>query len=102
MDWLKDEGIRIIAIAGAALILFSVFRIAIPSIMHKMVSHRMSEEQDAEIKKRTDTLSSILVKITAVLLAVVGVITILPELGVDITTLVATIGIGGLAIAFAA
>jgi len=102
MDWFKDEGIHIIAIAGAAIILFIICRLLIPSIMIKMVANRMSEEDEPEIKKRADTLSSILVKIAAIVLAIIAIITILPELGVNIATLIAAIGIGGLAIAFAA
>jgi small conductance mechanosensitive channel len=70
--------------------------------MKKMVTNRMSGEDEPEIKKRADTLSSILVKIAAIVLAVIAIITILPEFGVNIATLIAAIGIGGLAIAFAA
>jgi len=102
MDWFKDEGVRIIAIVGAAIIIFLICRLIIPSIMKRMITHRMSGDEETEIKKRTDTLSSILVKIAAVVLAIVAVITILPVVGVDITALIAAIGVGGLAIAFAA
>lgn len=102
MDWLKDEGIRIFAIIGAAIILFIICRLIIPSIMKRMVTHRMSGEDETEIKKRADTLSSILVKVAGIVLAIIAVITILPEFGVNIATLIAAIGIGGLAIAFAA
>jgi len=62
----------------------------------------MAGEDEAEIRQRTDTLSSVLVKIVGVIILVVAVITILPEFGVNITSLIAAIGIGGLAIAFAA
>jgi len=102
MDWLKDEGITVFSVIGAALIIFIICSLLIPSIMKKMVANRMSGEDVAEIKKRSDTLSSILVKIAAIVLAVIALITILPEFGVNIATLIAAIGIGGLAIAFAA
>jgi small-conductance mechanosensitive channel len=62
----------------------------------------MSGEPDTEIKKRTGTLSSILVTITGIIILIIAVITILPEFGVNIATLIAGIGVGGLAIAFAA
>jgi small conductance mechanosensitive channel len=102
MDWLKDEGITVFAVIGAAIIIFIICSLLIPSIMKRMVANRMSEEDETEIKKRTDTLSSILIKITGIVLAVIAIITILPEFGVNIATLIAAIGIGGLAIAFAA
>ena len=102
MDWFMDTGIRVIVIVAVAIILFIVCRMVIPSIMKRTVAHRMTGESEGEIKKRADTLSSILVRIAGIIIAVIAVITILPEFGVNIATLIAGIGIGGLAIAFAA
>jgi small conductance mechanosensitive channel len=62
----------------------------------------MKGEDEAEIKKRTGTLSSILVNISGIIIAVIAILTILPEFGVNVTTLIAGLGVGGLAIAFAA
>ena len=75
MDWLKDEGITVFSVIGAVIILFIICRLLIPSIMHRMVANRMSGEDASEIKKRADTLSSILVKIAAIVLAVIAIIT---------------------------
>jgi small conductance mechanosensitive channel len=62
----------------------------------------MAGDIEAEIKKRTDTLSSILINIVGIIIAIIAILTILPEFGVNITTLIAGLGVGGLAIAFAA
>ncbi|MFC1893039.1 mechanosensitive ion channel domain-containing protein, partial [Chloroflexota bacterium] len=62
----------------------------------------MAGEAETEINKRTDTLSSILVSVTGIVIALLTILTILPEFGVNITTLIAGLGVGGLAIAFAA
>ena len=102
MDWFMDSGIRVVVIIGIAIIIFLICRLAIASIMKKTVSHRMAGEVETEIQKRTSTLSSILIKIAGILIAIIALITILPEFGVNIATLIAGIGIGGLAIAFAA
>ena len=102
MDWFMDTGIRVIVIIVVALILFIICRMVIPSIMKRTVTHRMAGEAEEEIQKRTDTLSSILVRIAGIVIAIIAIITILPEFGVSIATLIAGIGIGGLAIAFAA
>lgn len=102
MDWFMDTGIRVVVIVVVALILFFICRWVIPSIMKKSVAHRMAGEPETEIQKRADTLSSILVKIAAIIIAIIAIITILPEFGVNIATLIAGIGVGGLAIAFAA
>ena len=101
-DWFMDKGIRIVVIVVVAIILFVIFKFLIPLLIKRFISHRMAGEPDSEIKKRTDTLSSILVTITGVIIALIAIVTILPEFGVNITTLIAGLGVGGLAIAFAA
>lgn len=102
MDWLRSSGIRVIVIIAIAVAVHLICRPIIRSVIKRLVSHRMAGEDEAEIQQRTDTLSSVLVKIVGVIILVVAVITILPEFGVNITSLIAAIGIGGLAIAFAA
>ena len=102
MDWFMNTGIRVIAIIVIAIIVFLICRPVIKSVMKRMVTHRMSGEDEPDIKKRADTLSSILVKIVGIIILIIAVITVLPEFGVNIATLIAGIGVGGLAIAFAA
>jgi len=102
MDWFRSSGIRVIVIVVIAVAVYLICRPIIRSIIKRMVSHRMAGEEETEIQQRIDTLSSILVKIAGILILIIAVITILPEFGVNITSLIAAIGIGGLAIAFAA
>ena len=102
MNWFMTSGIRVIVIIAIAIAIYFVCRPIIRSIIKRIISHRMAGEDDDEIQQRTDTLSSVLVKIVGILILVIAVITILPEFGVNITSLIAAIGIGGLAIAFAA
>jgi small-conductance mechanosensitive channel len=101
-QWFLDTGIRVLVIIAIAVALYLIFKYLIPKFIKKFVSQRMAGEPDTEIKKRTDTLSSILVTITGIIILIIAVITILPEFGVNIATLIAGIGVGGLAIAFAA
>jgi len=102
MDWFMTSGIRVIVIIAIAVAVYLICRPIIRSIIKRMVSNRMAGEDETEIQQRTNTLSSILVKIAGILILIVAVITILPEFGVNITSLIAAIGVGGLAIAFAA
>ena len=102
MDWFMSTGIRVIVIIAIAVAVYLICRPIIRSIIKRAVSHRMAGEDETDIQQRTDTLSSILVKIAGIIILIIAVITILPEFGVNITTLIAAVGIGGLAIAFAA
>ena len=101
-DWFMNTGIRIVIIVAVAGGLYLILRSMIPKVIKRFISRRMADELDAEIKKRADTLSSISVTIVKVIIVIIAAVTILPEFGVNITTLIAGIGIGGLAIAFAA
>ncbi|MBA7693431.1 hypothetical protein ES703_102013 [subsurface metagenome] len=101
-DWFMDTGIRVLVIIAIAVILYFIFKHLIPKFIRRFISQRMADEEDTEIKKRTDTLSSILVTIMGVIILIIAILTILPEFGFNITTLIAGIGVGGLAIAFAA
>jgi small-conductance mechanosensitive channel len=102
MDWFMSSGIRVIVIVVIAVAIFLISRPIIRSVMKRMLSHRMADEEETEIQKRVDTLSSVIVKIVGIIILIVAVITILPEFGVNIVPLVTFIGVGGLAIAFAA
>jgi len=102
MEWFMETGLRIAIIIVVAIILFFIFKFLIPSIVRRLIARRMAGEEEAEINKRTSTLSSILVIITGIIIAILAILTILPEFGVNIATLIAGLGVGGLAIAFAA
>jgi len=102
MDWFRSTGIRVIVIIAIAVAVYLICRPVIRSVIKRAVSHRMAGEDETDIQQRIDTLSSILVKIAGIIILIIAVITILPEFGVNITTLIAFIGVGGLAIAFAA
>ena len=102
MEWFMATGIRILVIIVVALILFFIFRFIIPAVVKRFITRRMAGEAETEIKKRTDTLSSILVSVMGIVIALLAILTILPEFGVNIATLIAALGVGGLAIAFAA
>jgi len=101
-DWFMSSGIRIIVILAVAGVVYLAFKFSIPKLIKKLVYSRMTGEPDTEINKRAITLSSILVTIIKFIILIIAIVTILPEFGVNITTLIAGIGIGGLAIAFAA
>lgn len=102
MEWFMSTGIRILVIIVVAIILFYILKFLIPPMVKRLIARRMAGEDEQEISKRSKTLASILVSIVGIIILVLAVLTILPEFGVNIATLIAGLGIGGLAIAFAA
>jgi moderate conductance mechanosensitive channel len=102
LEWFLHTGIRILIIIVIALVLFFICRFLIPSVVKRIITRGMLREDQTEIDKRTSTLSSILVTITGIVIAILAILTILPEFGINILTLITGLGIGGLAFAFAA
>ncbi len=101
-DWFMTHGIRILVLILIFLVLYLVARHFIPLLVKRVVSRRMAGVSETEIKKRVDTISSVLVSICGIVIAIIAVLTILPEFGVNITALIAGLGIAGLAFAFGA
>ena len=101
-DWFMTHGIRILVLILIFLVLYLIARHFIPLLVKRVVSRRMAGVSETEIKKRVDTISSVLVSICGIVIAIIAVLTILPEFGVNITALIAGLGIADLAFAFGA
>ena len=102
MEWFMGAGIRITAVIFAAVLILFISNRYITRIVRSYVTHSMEGEEPREANRRIKTLSSILKTSVNVLVIVVVVILILPLFGVDAIAIVAGLGIGGLAISFAA
>ena len=76
MEWFMTTGIRIAIIIVVALILFLIFRFVIPALVKRFISRGMTGEAEIEINKRTDTLSSILVSVTGIVIALLAILTV--------------------------
>jgi small conductance mechanosensitive channel len=102
IGWLAESGIRILVIVVIAVALYFVVRHLIPVLIKRTVTQRMKEELEEAIKQRSDTLSSVLIKASLGIIAILALVTILPEFGINITAMLAGIGIIGIAIGFGA
>ena len=102
IGWLAESGIRILVIVVIAVALYFVLRHLTPRLIKRTVAQRMKGELEEAIKQRSDTLSSVLIKASLGIIAILALVTILPEFGINITAMLAGIGIIGIAIGFGA
>ena len=102
VDWFMAYGIRILVIILVAVALYFALRHSMPPLVRRLVSQRMKGETEEEIKQRADTLSSALVSIGTVIIAIIAIFTILPEFGVNIAAALTGLGIVGLAVSLGA
>jgi len=102
IEWLKDSGISILIIIAVAAAVYFALRRLIPPIIKRTAAQRMKGELEEAIKQRSDTLSSVLIKASLGIIVILALVTILPEFGINITAMLAGIGIIGIAIGFGA
>jgi small-conductance mechanosensitive channel len=99
-SWLTTSGIKIFGILIGFVILFQISR-WIVKWMEKFVPEK-DPLQAAEAKKRAHTLGNTLRHALLITLSFVAILMILGELGIQLGPLLATAGIGALAIGFGA
>jgi moderate conductance mechanosensitive channel len=100
-DWLGAQGWRIALIIGLAMLVIISIGEIIPRIVVRTLNRRPDEKKD-EIKKRSDTLSKVLVGTIQVFTIFISIFMVLSELGIDIAPMLAGAGVVGIAIGFGA
>lgn len=99
-DWFIKSGIKIVLIIIITLILFKGSQILADRFFSVVL--RRKRRLDDELKKRADTLSSVIRYIINIGILSVAVSMILGELGVEIGPILAAAGVLGLAVGFGA
>jgi small conductance mechanosensitive channel len=100
--WLKDSGVSILITIAIAAAIYFVLRRVIPPIIKRTVVQRMKGQLEEEIKQRSNTLSSVLIKTGVIIIVIFALFTILPEFGINIAAILTGFGVIGIAIGFGA
>ena len=99
-DWLSRSGKDILIIVALTVAAYVAFRMIFPPIARRAILGKAP--QDPELIRRADTIVGVIMRTSAGVFFLVGLLTLLPEIGVDVTALLAGLGITGLAIALGA
>jgi small-conductance mechanosensitive channel len=101
-DWLLTHGLRILLILLLAVVADLVLRVLVPHVIRPAVTRQMKDKPEEEIEQRIRTLVAVLRGSGRFVLIVWALFTILPELGVNVTPILASVGIAGIAVGFGA
>jgi small conductance mechanosensitive channel len=101
-DWLLTHGLRILLILALALVADLALRVVVPRVIRPTVARQMKGKPDEEIEQRSHTLVAVLRGSGRFVLVIWALFTILPELGVNVTPMLASVGIAGIAVGFGA
>lgn len=99
--WLGDSGPTILITIAVLAVAALVFRAVVPPLLRAAIL-RGAHPRDEEIERRADTIVRVVDRTAGVALVVIGALTILPEVGVNITAILTGLGITGLALALGA
>jgi small-conductance mechanosensitive channel len=98
INWCLSTGLHI----GLILILTGIALKAVKVLSTRLISVVVRQKEDPEFQKRTQTLGSIVRYVLIIAIIIVGAMTVLKELGVEIAPVLAAAGIVGLAVGFGA
>jgi len=101
-NWLSQYLVSLATLTIIAIVLLLSTSVVIPRIIQKMIRSSRSEQTDEEMKKRADTLDSVIVTTLQVVILFIFVLMILGEFNYNITAILTGAGILGLAIGFGA
>ena len=97
-SWFLSSGLKIFLIGFLTLVLVK----GTEMISSRIVSSFSKRKEDAEFKKRKDTLNSIVSHVIRIVIFTMAMVMVLGELGIQIGPIMAAAGILGLAIGFGA
>jgi small conductance mechanosensitive channel len=102
--WLVEHGTVIIVLIVVAYLITSFLKIIIPKLITKILNRRNKHQNkyDEEHKKRTKTIYEVIVDTLNTVIWVVVIFIILANIGLNITPLLASAGVVGIAISLGA
>jgi small-conductance mechanosensitive channel len=102
-EWLLTNGISILAYIIIAYVIFRLLKLFVPRLVIGFVKARgKGRHSKSWFEKRAQTLSNMITWTLGLLVGVIALFMILPKFNVDITPLLASAGVAGIAIGFGA
>lgn len=101
-DWWDEHGWTIVWAVVLSVVAMYIVRRFIHRIVDPAVARQMQGHTPDEIKRRSSTLTVVLITTSEFVIVAIAIITILPEFGINIAAIVAGVGITSLAISLGA
>lgn len=99
INWLSDDGLKVLGIIIAAFIIIKIVNKVIRKSLRVMLAVRREAESLGEVK-RQQTLERIMMGVATVSISTIALLMVLQQMGLDIGPILAGAGIVGLAVGF--
>jgi small-conductance mechanosensitive channel len=100
--WLSQYLVSLATLTIIAIVLLLSTNVIIPRIIQRMVRGSRADQTDEEMKKRADTLDSVIVTTLQIVILFMFVVMVLSEFNFNVTAILTGAGILGLAVGFGA
>ncbi len=105
-EWFKTHGLAIVLVLFVAYILTNMLNIFVPKLILQFMERRNARAENMstpqEFEKRSKTMSKVLVSTLNAVVWVMAVLIMLSNIGINITPLLASAGVAGIAISLGA
>ncbi len=100
-DTIRDDGPKVLLIVAVLAAVFIIFRAIFPRVARAAIVQgaRLADE---EATKRANTIIAVVERTAGAVILLIGSITVLQQVGVDVTAIITGLGITGLALALGA
>ncbi len=108
IDWSRwsetawTTGVRVLVIVLVIYIAMRVLQRILEPAIRTAITKQMTKEPQLEVEQRIETLTEVIYRTAWVVAVFAGLITILPEFGINASALLAGVGLVGLAVGFGA
>jgi moderate conductance mechanosensitive channel len=102
IETLWTRGARVLIVLIVLYVSLRILDRVVPPAVRRGVAAQMPGAPEVEIDKRAETIAGVIQSTAGVIAIVIALLTILPEFGVSVTALLASVGVVGIAIAFGA
>jgi len=99
IDWLSDDGLKVLAISIAAFIIIKIVNKIIRKTIRVLLAVKQEAESLGEVK-RQQTLERIMMGVATVSISTIALLMVLQQIGLNIGPILAGAGIVGLAVGF--
>jgi len=100
--WFLAHGIRILVILLVGVVLWLATKRFMPALVHRSMAKPKRGESRIGMKKREDTLTSIFMGLSKLIIVIIIAFMVLGELNINIAPILAGLGIAGIAVGFGA
>jgi len=101
--WLLEHGVPILILILVSWFIYKILGVIMPILVRRYVTAKGKKRRSAEyITQRSQSLGKVVTQALGLFIVLIAFFMILSELGLDITPLLASAGVAGIAIGFAA